>query len=476
MVDMQNISIHEEKDCVHSQSYQYRWCFAMLMVPVIALLDLTISAFGVVNNVYVMYFDLTFIQVDWFTMVQISGMILGSAVLAIFIFINPIQFRRQLMVMTTCEVFASACFIYAYAKPITFPLIYIGQFSIGISSALSVTAVTTFAVNWCSKTEIGTALSIRPFSLGIGSILGYIIPSHLFVSPANYNNSMRNVSFTNKTDKNWFENTQKRFLIFSVPFLFFCVGILIAQFILIPKTQTQLTKSNDNNCKDTSKKYFRKLTFNSTKSFLLEIKIIIINRTQCLLVFINSIRVGLYYIVILFMSEILRRTFSKQLHATKSNQIASYILCLFQVGYIAGSLASGLIYDKFNKPNLQINISNALTLFAIVGILLGIYFKSVIILMCFSIFLGFMYMVSYSVYFVIVLEHTRPSNESLVLDIIQMESFFGGLLVGQTARFILNSCGGSAVFIFVGLLWLLLMVLSLFIKPKTNENMPLVQK
>ena len=80
------------------------------------------------------------------------------------------------------------------------------------------------------------------------------------------------------------------------------------------------------------------------------------------------------YTLIILLSEILSHIYKKRLGASFSNQIASYILSLCQVGFTAGSFASGLIYDRLNKPKLQINFSHLLMLVAIIGLLLGYHF------------------------------------------------------------------------------------------------------
>ena len=206
---------------------------ALLMASVISILKLIVNSFGIVNNVYVLYFNITYIVVDWFTLVQLFGIVLASAILSFFIFINWTPFRTQLLMITTFKLFACSCLVCAYAKPITFPLIYICQFLIGLSSALCVTAVTTFAINWCPKNKIGTAISIRPLSLGVGSILGYIIPSHLFDSPNASN--ITNASSLIEIDKHWLKNTQKCFLISFIPILLFCIFLLTAQYLFVPK-------------------------------------------------------------------------------------------------------------------------------------------------------------------------------------------------------------------------------------------------
>ena len=474
-MDNQDLSMHqEEQDCVEHKGYKYRWYIALLMAPVIAIFDFLISSFGVVNNVYAIYFNLTYIQVDWFTLAQLFGTILTSVFLSCFIFKNCLRFRTQILLMTCCEVFTFSCLICAYAKPITFPLIYIGQFVIGLPTALGVTAVTIFAVKWCPKNEIGTAFSIRPLCYGVGSTLGYIIPSHVFVSPNT--NNITNASLLIEIDKNWFENTQKRFLIFSITFFFICFVLLIAQLLFVPEKPRRTGEVFNETC-EAKKIEGCSTLFKTLNNFFTAIKIIIKNRVHILITSIISIRIGVMYTLIILFSEILRHIFEKRLGASFSNQIASYILSLCQVGFTAGSFASGLIYDRLNKPKLQIIISNVLALVAIVGLLLGYHVESFVSLMFFSGLFGFMFFLTYSVYFAIVVEHNQPSDETLVVILMETEACVGGLLLGQTSRFILNYFGGIAVFIFIGLLWVLLIGLSLFIKPKVNsenENIPLI--
>ena len=467
----------KEQDFTQSQGYKYRWYIAVLMFPSIALLKLLVYSFGVVNNVYVMYFNIPYIAVDWFTLAQLIGIISGSATLSFFIFCDWTPFRLQLLVMTSCQVIASACLVSAYAQPITFPLIYFGQFCAGISTALCVTSVTTFAVNWCPKSEVGTALTIRPVSLSIASILGYVIPSHLFVSPNT--NNVTNASLLIEIDSIWFESTQKRFLVYSVPFLVFFVVLFFAQYFLVPKKWQQSAKAfNESTNNVTTATDLSNISRKTIHDFLAAIKIIIKNRVHILITSIVAIRIGVMYTLVILLSEILRHIFAERLNATYSNQISGYLLGLYQVGFTLGSFASGLIYDKLNKPKIQAITSNVLALVSIIGLIIGYHFESLVTLICFIVLFGSMFFLPYSVYFTVIIQHNQSSDETLVVILMEMEGCVGGLLVGQTSRFILNYFGGIAVLFYIGLLWVLLIGLSLFIKPKIsneNENKPLVE-
>ena len=456
----QKKSVKTDKE-VSSQAklYKIRWFIAVILTFVIIILRLLTNSFGIVNNVYVAYFNLTHLEVDWFTLIQIPSDILCSFVVAFTIYINRIGFRVQLLLMTGCEIFTCVCLICAYAHPSLYPLIYISQFIMGIGLANSETVTPILTANWFPKHEVGTALSFGAISVGVGSVCAFIIPSQLFISP---NNTTMNFSLSSsQTEKSWFEQNQKRFLTFSGSILILCVilFIIIALFIFEHPPSPPNVKSKTLEI-DLKK---QKISLNTFKCFIIEVKKIVENQTVILITLIMTIRISSYYVLILFMSEILRDIFTDNYSVYNSNALAGYILMISQIGFSIGGFSSGLVYDKFKKPKLQIYCSSIVNLLAVFGFLLGYYLKMFLVLFCSSLIFGAMNGLSFCAYFGILLKQTYSSNGAITIDLVKLQSFFCALVINQGCRFVLDYFGGISVFVFIAILYLLLNFLNIFL-------------
>ena len=155
--------------------------------------------------------------------------------------------------------------------------------------------------------------------------------------------------------------------------------------------------------------------------------------------------------------------------ASYSNKLTSYFLIVFEVGFISGNLASGAVYDKYKRPNMQINISTTVGLFGLIGILLGYVLNSFVVMACFSGIFGLMVGFCLPVYYPILLQHTKVGNEALIMLIVKVQAYFGVWMIEIVTRYILNYSGAVAVFIFMIVMWLCLIVASWFVKPKQKE-------
>lgn len=454
------------EELTQAKVYSFRWFIAVLVAILLIILRLIKYSFGIVNNVYVSYFNLTYVEVDWFTLSQVPADIFCCVVLAFVIYTKRSGFRSQLLLMTGCEIVTCICLVCAYAFPALYPLMYISQVFIGFASALCATATTTFAINWFPKSEIGTALSIRSTSLAIGSLLGYIAPSHIFVSPNT--NSTNTTSTTEEIGEDWFRDSKRQFLLFSIPLLAVCVLVFIVELLFVGEHPPQPPNvGSESNQREKCKK---QVSFQTAKQFVYEITNIIRIKTQILVGIVLAIRRGILYTMVLFWAEMMREIYFNEENPSYSNDLSSYVLVVFEVGYAIGSFACGLVYDKYKKPTLQINLSNFVVLFALVGLLLSYFFISFVLMMCFSVLFGLMFGISISVYFSVLFQHINTGNEALVTILIKLESYLGILIFGVSTRYVLDSFGGIGVFVFTIALWLLLIVLSWFVKPAVIEN------
>ena len=123
----------ENGNNTETEVYSLRWWIGLFYVGQIILLRMLTNSFGVVNNVYKAYFDISSCAIDWFTGMQYPGLFSATILLIFLILSEQIAFRKLFLIMITCTTVAYAFSIVAFSYPKLFWLIYFGQFFTGFA-------------------------------------------------------------------------------------------------------------------------------------------------------------------------------------------------------------------------------------------------------------------------------------------------------------------------------------------------------
>jgi len=226
---------------LETRLYGIRWSI-MCFVGLVAILTRMIrTMFGIINNIYVDYFDISYIVTDWFSLIPIPSTIIFNLLIAVMIY-DKTKIKNLAVTMATCLVFMSVCHLIAYTFPFLLCLIFVGQLRLGVAYALQDVVSVSCVHSWFPKHQIRIALVLGgAFGNRLGSLLGFVIPSNIFVSPLQVFNDTSssehahwnsNTQWNSEANEANFDSTNRiRFIIFSSSVL--VVTIMIFIFFLI---------------------------------------------------------------------------------------------------------------------------------------------------------------------------------------------------------------------------------------------------
>jgi len=165
------------------QLYPIRWFFLAVAAMLFLLYSFSGMSITQINNIFVLYFHVSYVAVDWGAIGNFAGSLLAAMPVAWLTYTKYLQFRR--LVITTASVLclSFAIKIAAFADTKLFFLVVIGQFLNGVCVALHFPMSLAFTMAWFPHKEVGTALGVFLFGGSAGLMLGTLIPSHVVMQP-----------------------------------------------------------------------------------------------------------------------------------------------------------------------------------------------------------------------------------------------------------------------------------------------------
>jgi len=427
--------------------------------------------FGIINDIYVAYFNLDYSVVDWFILSEIPSSFLFGLLMAVVIYKKAL-IKKLAIAMAASLVFTCVCNLAAYISPPLFPLIFIGQLILGATYVLLEVVSVSCSLSWFPEHQVGFALAITG-GVGnrFGSLLGIVLPSNIFVSsPQSVKNTESQFNFTanqNLTILSHFESsTRIKFIAFSLSILLLSI-IIIAFFIVFykekppqPPTVAQaLLPSNQNDLK-----WYE--IFQELEGFRLVVKQILLNKLVLQIILCSAVLNSCIVIEKMLMGEIFRSFFTKLGYLSNANAMSGAVLILFEIGAFFGSFLSGKIVDRYKNYQQQIQIALLLTVFVGIANSVSFHFRCVPAVFVCSILYGFLLNIPYVQYFEITFQHMYPLDNALLSVIICLSRSFGTVIITESNRLILNNYGGIAVFISIIIVLILSFLNSLFLNPK----------
>ena len=439
------------------------------------------NSFGVINNVYKVYFKISYYAIDWFAQIQIIGVLTAAVTLIFLILSEMVGLRKLFITMISCTTCSYVLSMLAFAYPVSFPLIYVAQFAVGFAFQSSIAIFSTFATSWFPEKQVGLALSIESVSMSTGCLLAYLIPSQLFSIPPpsltefdNNNTVGLLVEVINGSSvidaSHWQYETRLKFLYIYGACLLGCIVVwLFAVFFVVdepptPPTEAQALVREQRNLSKVEKKLI------NCKKFLTECKTILSNKTVVLAAIVLTILIGCSYLQKVLMGQISRKVFAFQSYKSEINRMSGYILILFEAGALIGGLAAGKVTDIFNRHKMQLHFAFVVGLCSMLGLTLGRHWFNVIAIFVCNTSLGFALCFSQTPLFDMILQDTYPKSTSLVMLVCVSVTEIAVMIIGQISRLILNSVGGTAVLIFFSVIMAFGLFVSFFFNPKLKRK------
>ena len=455
--------------------YMKRWLIALICGMQVMCVRFLENSIGIVNDVYVEYFRISYIAVDWFTIIQFPGSIVANLIAALLIFQGTVGLRRSSISVSVIILFSSSAMLIASIFPIVYPMVYVGQFLLGVAYSTVTIMNVQMANYWFPENEVGKALTVLSLSGASASILAFLIPSNVLkqLPGPDYNRNLSHIK--NLTKNDWFCDNQKIFItyygiIIAIAFILLCLVIKIVE-DKPPKPPSKVQAHFGTT--EPMSIISNSTTKNSTMwSFVQETKQIFTNTVFILISMLGIVRNGCIDVYIIFLSEMLRPINLQTVSKVAPNVLSGYMMVTYNALLVLGSFVASYLLDRFKKHKLQLSLSVFLMLIVILGTLCGVYYENVIVIWIFTGLKGFVAILGTAALRDIAVQHMLPVKPGLVSAFQTLVTFAGAVVIAQSSRFVLNYGGGIGVFTYLSILLFVACVICCFIKPdlKRTQN------
>ena len=429
-----------------------RWLMAALLGILTIVVSFLTNLFGIVNNIYVSYFHISYIAVDWFTVIQLPGSMVADIIIAAIIYNNGFGIRKLSIGVGLCCITTSSLLLVASQIPSAFPIIYFGELLMGISYAMSISTIGQLAKYWFSVGHAGTVLATIPSSHTTGTLIAILVSSNILVSPNQLGVNNTSEKFSNLTETNqqeWHSKTMTAFLYIFI--ILFAISLIMFLLILIlfenKAPENQLHESENSRLLSNSNASESVSGYKRLVLFLKEWKRIFSDKTFLLLSLVAIVRYGNISINNMFFSEILRPIFSS-LFFTKSidpNVSSGHLLVVYKIVTVVSHFLSGKFYDWYRKTFFQMLLSLLILVMAALVMGIALHFYSLIgiwiSVLCFGIGTPMMHTPIYNS----VLQCFPGTDPGYVFALFSFIMFGGGIVITQISRIVLDFGGGIGV-------------------------------
>jgi len=466
-----------DQSLIETKLYKKRWALIALLAFQAIAARMIMTSMGVINNIYKMYFDISYYVIDWFTFIQIPAMILGGLFMAVMTFYSVIDSRKLFILLSSCATFSYVCSLVSFASTNLYGFIFFGQFIIGFGIPAASAIASAIATNWFPENQIASALNFRAVGFNIGCSLGYLIPSQIFnpeiSSKINLNTSAGSYNISVMKLNDWHNDIRNKFLMMygCIKLICIIIWILVLTYAVDkppkPPTVAQALKPQGptQNVGD--------ITINMV-AFYKEFKVIVTSKLFVQLLVITSIFYGCNDLQKVLMGEIFRKMFMLANHLSErtSNAFEGYALMLFETGAFLGGFVSGYLIDKFRYYKATLCIFLLLHIFSVLGLILGHQYPNITLPVIFTAntLQGVAICGSFIVVLAMVLQHTHPKNPALLILIFEGSFKSVSVVIGEISRLLLNFINGLAVFVFMFIILLLAFIVAFILEPSYQRQ------
>ena len=469
---------HEKDPEIETQVYPLRWWIAAFFSIQIVAIRMIMNSFGIINNLYKAYFDISYYAIDWLSLIQEVGIIVSSIFLALLSFNKITKFRKLFVMMVLMAILPCISVIISFGYPYLYALLYLGLFVVGFSFQTGGAISVALATNWFPENQIGTAMSFQFQGMTVGAFLAFLVPSQLATPPpqnfsplqdGNITSLLGNATFQMRFC-NWKYETYWKFLFLYGCVILVCVIVLVFTLMFVsdypkkPPTVAQALVRARNN-------YDQPQNIRQNLGNFIDLsKLLLFDKVFVLAIIIRSITFSLNNLQRLLTGQILRDVFIVRSYGSSINAMSGYVLMVYESSSFFGNLVSGLLLDYLKKHKLLLYFGQIATALTVIGLIVGQHYSNVVVVFVFIALFGFTLGLCGTPIYDAVLEHTYPTNPSFVILLFSLQCEFLVIIISQISRFILNFINGTAVFIFMVVLIIVSVVLTAFLKPKYKRK------
>ena len=384
-----------------------------------------------------------------------------SPLLAWLTFHKHIGLRKLIVFLSVLLVSTSAFNMIQYFTQSFEFLNFVNQEVAKISQTLSLSIPPTFAAQWFPENQIGLVIGI----LGIGWSGDCILPS-LFHKTSGNNSTFdstnisiilhdhHNISQTDD-DKTFHKNAVQIFLI-----TFVCLSLLILVFSCLLQTDAPP------NSPSTSQLQTKLLVEDKElKSFFDESKKLVFD-----FVFIfYGFAFTLIFSLIIIERKVLLKFVSQNVEENMQTLKTDHVVTLYSVGSIAGSIAAGVILDRWKRHRLHAMITTASSFVLCLFVLLTCFMKHLIASCVGLVLLAVTSSASLPPLLDSVLQHHYPVNPLFLTSWLSFKLNIVEFLLNLCGKMLLDKLGVVSVLVFQCLVLLLSFIVLFFAKPELKR-------
>ena len=468
--------------------YKRRWAFLIGIFFIGSTSMFSAVCFGLVDDIFTVYFNISYAQGDWITLSVYATSCLVIPVLAWLCFANQMGIRLLILLESFSLTLSYLLIVLAIAFPTTlYLLIIFGQLVHGITNAIQWSIPPLFAVLWFANNEVGIAIAVNFVGAALGAGIGFIAPSHALTEPpSELRTYLKDLNLTtkppelyNSTLENWKYEDRATLLYIFITML--AVTALLSIFFYIfltdlppkPPTIAQAIKRSQ-------PIVAKKLNKENLKAFFRLLKNMFSDLTFTSLVIVYSIIHRAVMLEFTMMGELIRTIASSVSIDVTPDKLGSYIMIFYPVFAALGSITSGILLDQFAKYQRQAIFGAGMTFLSTIGIASSYYFRSFVAICIFNGAFGFSTRIGIIALLAVVTRHTFPVDESFVSIWITGFESIALILISELGRIFINDVSDISVLVFMCTSLCLSFILALLAKPKDKrleaEQVAIVQE
>lgn len=413
------------------QLYPIRWLFLAVAALFYLLFCYSSVSISQINNIFVLYFDVTYAAVDWGSIGQFAGASFATVFVSWLTFTKRLQFRRLVITVAILMCLSLSVKMAAFADTKLFALITVGQLLGGACLALQFPMNVALIMAWFPHEEVGTALGVFLFGGSAGDVLGTLLPSHVVRQPP-----------TNATSKSDAWRTVDRnicLLLWAVPFILYFVSMLLmiwlaADYPPKPPTLVQKQDRKRSDVRPTSDEFF------STCKQLVKNKNFFIAITGGSIIY--HLNTGEYTMMTQLMTKVLRDS------THNVDVMSGYSISLLFCGAVVGSLVGGKVVNISKRYKAQAVSAAILVVLSSAAVLVSYHYNSFLGIFVGNVMLGFFARLYVLALIEILTQTTYPINESFVITIFNGFGCLMSIVVAELGRLVYNNAGGFWMLLF----------------------------
>ena len=441
--------------------YSKRWMIALTITMQTFIVRYFMSSIGVVNNVYVEYFDISYIAVDWFTTIQYPGSLLVNLVVAWLIFSNKVGLRKLSIGIGLSCIYNSSSMLIASFFQKAYPVIYFGQFIMGASYSVVLMMAIKMANNWFPKHEIGKAMAAIPIGSALAAVMAFLIPTNILNIPHTFQQN-KTLGYS-KHIHGFTPKIENIFTTYNGILLAITLTMIVPVLAIVqdkppkPPTKAQALLLNSNSVEVLSE--------DSALFFLKECLSILSSKVFLIVSFMETTRVSVISTETMFLSDILRPLSADYNKEKDPNILSGYVTSTFEVAAFFGLIFGAYVFDYFKKHKLQLRISFFCLFLCQLGVFSATYFKKVKIIWLINAFLGFFISIAGIPIKDTAVQHLYPTKPGLITSLMNFFIYSVLVIFVQILRLLIMCIGGWAALLFSSILLFFSFSLTIILKP-----------